>query len=397
MVKPGTFIKYSSKGLEEKKYWSPEPNEQSLKYVFNDAVDKRMLSDVPVGVFLSGGIDSSIVASVASKQRTQPIDTFSIGFDDKQYDESEIAQKVAKHIGSNHHLLQVNERDCFESVVKGLEALDHPSLDGLNTFIVAGETKRAGMTVALSGLGGDELFAGYPAIFQRSKGLVNSIFAIDPVRYISAWMLSKSDSIKSQKLRSMLELDDFDLVQLADAARFQLMPRTVKKLLSTEQDSVHSVLKGRNFSAITMNELAHYLPNVLLRDSDQMGMAHSLEIRVPFLDHRVVEAALAMTDIEKARRKPKQILIDTFGSDLPSEVWKRKKMGFELPWANWLRSDLLPLVGEAREHLKSTDWFTSEAVDEVFDAFYKGNEGNNWSRVWLLVVLSNWMRRYGVE
>lgn len=398
MLEPGHYLRIDAKGVEKHRYWSPEPSQASLEESLTDAVDLRMLADVPVGVFLSGGLDSSIISALAARTRTQAIDTFSIGFDRSEYDESEIAALVAKKIGSNHHRLQVNMADCLSSVEAGLKALDHPSVDGLNTFIVAGETKRAGMTVALSGLGGDELFAGYPAIFQRSKALASSSLGNqDWLRLIASSIMGLRSSVKSQKFKSILDLESMDAVSIADASRYQLLPDQVKKLLRLDCVRGHSVEKGNNYSSITLNELRHYLPDVLLRDSDQMGMAHALEIRVPFLDHRVVEASLGMNDRQKAARRPKEILIKTFGHLLPKEVWQRKKMGFELPWAVWMKSELQPLVDQSFNTLKQHACFDADELSEIYNSFYTANAPANWSRVWLLVVLSNWMTENGIE
>lgn len=386
------------------------PASERVRSILMDSVDLRMRSDVPFGAFLSGGIDSSAVVALMSEVGEQPVSTFNIAFHEDEFDESQYARLIAKKYGTDHHEIRLSADDFLAAVPDALAGTDHPSGDGPNTFVVSQATKNAGITVALSGLGGDELFAGYP-VFRRTLDLMEKQWAMSWPRGLRRLAGQAYRSIKpgvaSDKFATLLTGAALDPASTYPISRRVLLEPDVRDLtnISHTSDSVarwcrenldtSPALDLPVLSRIGLAEMHTYMQHVLLRDTDQMSMAHALEVRVPFLDHRLVETALAIQDSVKYPHTPKALLTAALGDLLPSEIVNRPKMGFTLPWEMWMRGPLKAICREGLDTLIEREALNEDAVNRLWDGFENGTV--TWSRIWTLVSLGQWIRRHDLH
>ena len=395
-VPAGTWIKIDSDGnLVQEKWWSnanfaiqkdkaQKRNVDQVKNLVTEAIEEHLISDVGVGAFLSGGIDSSIVALVAGKKLGKNLRTFTVGFTHLKYDERDIARKVADQIGSDHTELEIDKDVCLKWVKEAVNCLDLPSVDAVNTFIISKAVRDAGLKVALSGLGGDELFGGYPA-FQK----------VPSVRWLNKLpnVIKQSSTLfLPHNLRAKIEgLSDLSAVNLTVASRrFTSTTRLALMGLNDGIPQIPTVPQSFDkMGEISWAEIYGYMVPMLLRDSDQMSMAVGLEIRVPFLDHHLVEHILNLPQKHKKGKGVKSLLVKSFQKELLPEVYNRPKQGFALPMQEWLQEPLREFAEEgiyaAAHHLKS-----SEPV-ELMLRFRKGQL--HWTRIWHWSVLGHWMIR----
>jgi len=363
---------------------TPEKVRADVHELLEQSIREHLLSDVPVASFLSGGIDSSIVTILAARHHEGSLRTFSVGFPQAAFDERKVAQLVAERAGTSHTEIEVTPADCLEWVQEAVSAMDLPSADAINSFIVSKAVSREGIKVALSGLGGDELFGGYPSFTDIPKlaglGILPSTWAKQIVHLLPAQIREKIDGIES-----------FDPFSLALVRRRWWSKRILDKVLKDGVVVWPSPVNttGDYFSDISWAEILGYMEPMLLRDSDQMSMAVSLELRVPFLDHRLIEYVLNLPAKLKSGKPPKRLLIESFKEDLPKEVWNRPKQGFTLPMDHWMRGPLKAFaktgVSAARE-VANADW-----VDSVAMSFESGN--THWTRLWQIVVLGHYANR----
>lgn len=258
--------------------------------------------------------------------------------------------------------------------------------------------------MALSGLGGDELFAGY-AVFKRAQDLMKRKFIQQLpgiVRKAGAGTLTMlKPGISSEKIAAWLRSEKADVDSFYTISRQVLLDKQLRELLVDEtlpDNEVGKICAGfKSFdkkhllSKISVSEMTTYMQNVLLRDSDQMSMAHALEIRVPFLDYTLVEYVLGLPDEFKSTVSPKKLLVDALGDLLPPEVVNRPKMGFTFPWKNWMKNELKSFCEERMQSLSRRKWFHENAVLQLWNDFLKNDPRVSWSRIWMLVVLENWM------
>ncbi len=381
-----------------------------IKELFQDSVQSRLISDVPYGAFLSGGIDSSLVVAAASKATIGKINTFSVVFDEKEFNEGKYAQLVAKKYNTDHHEINLRASDFLKDLPDALSAMDHPSGDGPNSYVVSKAAKGCGVTVALSGLGGDELFAGYD-IFKRSYQLLDKkwMFSFPPgVRLFIGSVLKKlKPSISSEKIAEVITQKYLELPYYYHINRKYYADVIVKKLIMNNslpisrpfqfaKDHIDHGSIGFDMpflSKISYLEMNTYMQNVLLRDIDQMSMAHSLEVRVPFLDHRLVEFVLGVNDKMKFPSTNKKLLIDSLIGWLPDELVNRSKMGFVLPWDQWMRTELKGFNLEQLTYLKETNLLSQKEIDNLWVRYLKNDPRIPWSRIWSLVVLGHWMKQ----
>ena len=426
MLMPGHYLRWSAGALEDHRWWhlvanaereagalTPDSVEREVRERLSKAVEKRLVSDVPFGAFLSGGIDSSAVVGLMAQASTSPVHTFSVIFDEAAFSEEHFARIIAKKFKTEHTPIRLKPDDMLRLLPAALEAMDHPSVDGPNTFVVSKVTKEAGVTMALSGLGGDELFAGYE-VFARTLGLLkrNWITAVPtPLRAMAGAAYkgtrrtaAASKAAELMKARSFAIEDTYPFSRLtftnpelrSFAANTTLPPNAVQRIIS---DLLHHD-DGASLpllSQVSVAELSTYLQNVLLRDTDQMSMAHALEVRVPFLDHHLVEFVLAVNDQQKFPHTPKQLLVKSLGDLLPKEVVERPKMGFTLPWEHWLKNELRSFCEARLEVLGRRPEFSATGVEALWKRFLSGDKRVGWSRVWYLVVLADWIERNGIE
>ncbi|MEZ4722068.1 MAG: asparagine synthase (glutamine-hydrolyzing) [Flavobacteriales bacterium] len=423
MLESGTYLEISDSETKKVDYWKPwqklhfdrEPEviRRNIREKLTIAVERRLVADVPFGAFLSGGIDSSLIVAIMSEQLGQKVDTFNVSFDESEFSESKYARTIAEKLNTSHHEIRLKPADFLEALPEALSAIDHPSGDGPNTWIVSRETKNQGITMALSGLGGDELFAGYD-VFKRIPYIADRSWILSFPKGIrgllgSAIAVAKP-GIASLKTREILTSDYFDLENLYPIFRKALLDPQIAQLTGRSkltQNAVKAmVLELERYDEfaqlpvlgrIGVAEINSYMQNVLLRDTDQMSMAHALEVRVPFLDHELVQYAMHIADDVKFPHSPKKLLVESFNDLLPNEVVNRPKMGFVLPWEQWMKKELRPFSEAKLESLAASSYFDAPALNKLWQQFLKGDPNVTWSRIWPLVVLSDWMERHGVD
>lgn len=422
MLLPGHYMKVKTGSIDIQQWWTPGSRniERPVDYksacthvnrLFNDSVELRMISDVPFGAFLSGGIDSTAVAGAMSRISSGKISTFNVTFDESEFSESVYARAIARKFNTDHHEIVLTPDQFLEKLPDALSAMDHPSGDGPNTYVVSEATKAAGITMALSGLGGDELFCGYD-IFKRAYSLEQKSWLNNvprSVRKISGAILqSIRPGVSSSKVADVLSLEKIELAQFYPKSREVLNNDIIRDLLKNETgwhfpspDSVYGVnrLPDKDYllSRVSIAEVTTYMQNILLRDADQMSMAHALEVRVPFLDYNLVEYVFNLPDAFKYPSTPKKLFVDSMGDLLPPEIVNRPKMGFTLPWKNWMRNELREFCTNNLEVLANCNELNSSAVFDLYERFKKGDANVTWSRIWHLVVLGYWIQRNNIE
>jgi asparagine synthase (glutamine-hydrolysing) len=377
------------------------------------AVERRLVADVPFGAFLSGGIDSSAIVGLMAQASTSPVHTFSVVFNEPEFSEERYARIVSDRFRTEHTAIRLRPEDMLDTLPAALAAMDHPSADGPNTYVVSKVTRAAGISMALSGLGGDELFAGYP-VFNRTLDLWQRRWVTQfPLwsRSVAASLIARvRPSIASDKLGELLRAPSFSVDDTFPVSRVTFSDREILAMVSRRslpfnavKAIMHQLIRERKghelplLSQVSLGELSTYLQSVLLRDTDQMSMAHALEVRVPFLDHELVEFALGISDRHKMPHTPKKLLVDALGDLLPREVVDRPKMGFTLPWELWMRNELREWCAARILQADTRPWFRKGAVATLWSRFLAGDPRINWSRVWSLVVLEDWLERNGME
>jgi asparagine synthase (glutamine-hydrolysing) len=419
-------LKAENGAIEERAYWTPlqhaKPSGASsgeLRKAIGEAllraVERRLVADVPFGAFLSGGIDSSAIVALMARLIPGKVNTFSVGFAERRFDEAHHARRVAQTFATEHHDIRLGPERLLELLPAALDGMDHPSGDGPNTYVVSKATRDAGVTMALSGLGGDELFAGYD-IFTRSlrlqklgwlgsvpvflrKGVGNGLHALRPSTASAklAGVLAQPDleATAVYHLYRQVLLDP-QIEQLTGARDGGLPPNRVERLLAHYRAQT-AFEELPVLSQISIAEITTYMQHVLLRDTDQMSMAHALEVRVPFLDHELVELVLSVPDEIKYPHTPKQLLVESLGEPLPAEVVERPKMGFSLPFEPWMRDGLRGFCEKRLEALAERAWIRADTLNGYWNAFRAGEPTLSWSRLWMLVVLEHWLQQNRVE
>ena len=419
-LQAGCCMKLTVNAIDTFKYWSLTDNKINIegdgatirKNLFdkmNEAVAKRMMSDVPMGAFLSGGIDSSAVVALMSLNSREKINTFNLSFTEKEYDESGYAETIAKRFGTNHvkHLLK--PEDFLDKVVAGLDAMDSPSADGINTFVLSGAIRSAGLKVALTGIGGDELFAGYPG-FMRYYKLNNASMGYQlsyPLRKMASLILQYSPSNKNKRLAEMLAITDTGISNVYPIIRKIFSPDLIKQLINTNvqqiglekmlKDELKAIEKFDLFSQYSIAEYMGYTQHTLLKDADQMSMAVGLEIREPFFDHQLIEYALSIPDNIKFPHFPKQLMVEALQPLLPDEIVHRKKQGFVLPWEKWMRNELQSFCAAQINDLANRNFIKRDALLNYWNRFLQHDPAVRWMELWQFVVLSYWLNKNGIQ
>ena len=419
-VESGSYLKIDNKNIVEKSYWKPTSNKRNKidnpaairKQLFNKmnaAVQKRMICDVPMGAFLSGGIDSSAVVALMSLNSKDRINTFNLSFSEKEYDESAYADIIAKRFNTNHTKYLLKSEDFLDQVQLGLDAMDSPSADGINTFVLSSAIRSAGLKVALSGIGGDELFAGYPG-FKQFYGLnkLHSGYSfLYPVRKIAATALSFSPSNKQKRRAAMLGISSPTIDKVYPIIRQILSPSMIQKFVHTEipvtglQTSLKNELGAiQQFELLSQYSIAEYMgytQHTLLKDADQMSMAVGLEIREPFFDHELVEYVLSLPDYVKFPTYAKQLMVEALEPLLPNEIVYRKKQGFELPWKQWMQNELQSFCYSQINDLARMEFIKKDALIEYWKRFLKNDPDIRWMELWQFVVLGYWFKKNGIH
>lgn len=344
-----------------------------------DAVNRQMLADAEVGVFLSGGTDSAILAKLANTNTIKKLHTLSIYFEEEQYSEKKYQDLIAKEINSTHHAILLKEAEFHSNFNDVIKAMDMPSCDGINTWFISKFAASVGLKAALSGIGGDELYGGYPSFARMQKTLL--------IHNLPGNVIGMSAKVDLKKYNRLAYLRMEGIRGIYLFLRGHFTPVQIAAQLGTYEKDVWNILTTAPASPTLSNvgiknkaswmEFNIYMQDQLLRDADVMSMAHGLEIRVPFLDNEVIKTAFSITEnIKYGGSLPKQLLTETFKKLLPDAIFQRPKMGFSFPFNEWLKDS--PLVHELA-NTKNT------ATQKVVKDFMNGEL--HWSRVMSLLVL----------
>lgn len=374
------------------------------------AVREQCVADVPLGVFLSGGLDSATMAALA-RSPGQAVQTFAVGFEAAGgEDEAAAAASMAHALGTNHFQTILDDDWLLLQWSQWLKVADRPSIDGLNTYVISGAVVDRGITVSLSGLGGDEIFGGYPS-FRRLPLLRRMLAGVgwlpQRLRRTAAEAFTRRlPASRREKLVdqvsggcSLLELaiqsrrlsSDTTLARLGlDAGRLGLTPtflpaEAIDSFRTTETDA---------FGVVSQVESVLYMGNTLLRDADVNSMAHSLEIRVPFLSRRCVDVVAALPGRVKAPAgsESKHLLRAAMRSELPADVFSRPKRGFTLPFRQWMAGPLRAECEAAVDELSQCDIFAPGAIKQLWARYMGDGNAHQWARPLALVVLGNYLK-----
>ena len=344
-----------------------------VRRALEESLERHLVSDVPVGLFLSGGIDSTALLALLRAVRGKGADlrTFSIAFDDPDYDEGEIARRTAGHFGAQHSEWKMTASEGAAEVGPYLAAMDQPTIDGFNTWCVSKLAREHGVSVVLSGLGGDELFGGY-STFRRVPRLRRLHRTLGPLRCVAARMLGESAT--AGKWRRLAEFlgGSGGLPAAYRARRGIFTEQEARQLcgelndrdpgIETEPESVRTYLPRGEADAVSYLEITRYMRNQLLRDSDIFSMAHGLELRVPFVDGRLFEV-LRSIPADVRLRPEKRLLLDAV-PEIPEWVRNRPKQGFRFPFAEWASSSFGTALreGEREVSVALREWYRKWAI-----------------------------------
>ena len=317
-----------------------------LRPLLEESVRMQLVSDVPVGVFLSGGIDSSALVSILSRGGVTP-STFSIVFREAEFSEAEHSRAIAKTFRTDHHEINISQMDVLAAIPSALSAMDLPTMDGINTYMVSRQTRAAGVKVALSGLGGDEVFAGYSSFrtvprMERFARFWKNVPR--PVRnsFASAFGSLTKENDQNRKLGSLARdngrvLHPYFLTRMlfTPSQRDLLFPNADATTAESAGASQRASLKA-SWGLDVVNRVSYlesrcYMLNTLLRDADVMSMSQGLEVRVPLIDHQLAKTVLSLPGAWKVNGTPKKLLVEALGGTLPDEIVHRPKRGFTLP------------------------------------------------------------------
>lgn len=388
-----------------------------------ESVRIQMVSDVPLGAFLSGGVDSSILVGMMAKEAGKRVKTFSVGFESEgaAIDESEDAKKTAKYLGTDHTHVLVKGSDVREQIMHIACGLDQPSVDGVNSYFVSWAA-RQGMTVAISGTGGDELFAGYPwfwnmAAEQESQGHLwaKSLTSLARQPLFDDLLFTKQVD-KLYKARSLAGfLDRFALqyrIFGSVGAANVISPILRREAQAGRAEyfnltAIDEIANGSVIERVTGLCLRGYTSNQLLRDIDATSMSHSLEVRVPYLDTVLADMALSLPDNTKLgsissasgskdtyrATGAKRILIDIGRPYLPKDFDIQPKRGFGMPFDHWLKGSLKDIFLDALSEstVQKRGWLNSKTVTSIKEDFLDGHTG--WDQAWLLMMIELWARQ----
>lgn len=428
-VRPGHYVVIGKDGIKDKAFYqisiksenysdySYEEAQRKLVKLMDEAVQKRMIADVPLGSFLSGGIDSSVVVALAA-QHTDKVNTFSIGYKDNPYfDETAYAQLVASKYKTEHTVFSLGNEDFLEHVHQILEYLDEPFADSsaIPEYILCYYTRKH-VTVALSGDGGDEVFGGYNkhgAEWKvRQGGLLNKAVKVGQPLW-EALPHSRNSKL-TNKFRQLHRFAEGAKLTAAERywrwATFNsekeslalLQPSIrngLNKSLSKDiQEQFTAFITESDFNEILLADMNLVLVSDMLVKVDMMSMANSLEVRSPFLDHNVVDFAFGLPTVYKVNgRMKKRIVQDAFRSYLPDEIYNRPKKGFEIPLLNWFRNELWSLIDDDLlndNFVTEKQIFDLTAIQSLKAKLRSSNPGDSHATIWALIVFQHWWKHY---
>lgn len=406
-LEAGHWMKIDASGITSQAYWSlsdieerssrrsRDENVEEAGALLRESCNRCMVSDVPVAVLLSGGVDSSSNVVVLSEQGHCNLQTFSVLFEgpDIRFSEQKWSDFVAARFDTRHQRVVVSEERAREQVRDAVEAMDQPSCDGVNTYLVCRAIAEAGIKVAVTGQGADELFLGYSQRHQFKRLLHLAklrVPGVGPLVRRLGGMTALRDSRYEKLLQTVGSKSAVASAYLAQHSIFS--QAGMERLRGGRRPAQTRFIRNQGGSTplgmLSRLDLSHYLRNTLLRDADQMSMANSLEMRAPFVDYRLVETLSSLSADERIepRDRQKPLLVDAVGPALPAEVADRPKQGFGLPYDRWLRGGL-----EVADVCETDVGLDPSAIASVKEAFLRGRY---WTRYWTLQVLVAWARRH---
>jgi asparagine synthase (glutamine-hydrolysing) len=427
---PGRLLEFDGAGneLRHQDFWRipdrvPDPimDEDGLAAILDEGLKLHLASDVPLAVFLSGGVDSSVVANLAQRAAESPIHTFTLAFEEHELNEGPIARRIAAALGSEHHEVVLTEGRFVEDLEAALDSLDQPTFDGLNAYYVSRAIRAAGFTVALSGTGGDELFGGYtsyrdlPVLHRwcrraawvpRRLQIAAATLATWPLRCSGTSMPPQT---RWAKLPEMVRHGD-DLLALYQLAYALFLPGFQHELLApgfaealadglpvVMRQRIIAETRGRTpLSAISVMEQRLFLGERLLRDNDVASMASSLEQRVPLVDQVLFESVDRLPDEARYRPLGQKAMLRRIGlRGLDPALFERPKSGFVLPFDRWIRRGLKDAMDETLRDPQAIApvGLDPAAVERLWRSFLNGASGMYWSRVWSVYVFIRWCHR----
>ncbi len=428
---PGHYLILDEKKFEEKCYYDiPFKNESEIKFndyskaqeklesLMDGSVKRRLISDVPLGAFLSGGIDSSIIVALAARY-TNNLKTFSIGFRDEPFfDETKYAKLVADKYKTDHTVFSLTTDDLFEELFNALDYIDEPFADSsaLPVYILSKQTRKI-VTVALSGDGADELFGGYmkhvgeykirnAGVTEKAIGALGGLWKKLP--------RSRNNKVSNyirrlNKLSNGLKMNFKDRYwNFASIGSQEYVNQLLKETWLVENETMNKLKENWlcNFHSQTdMNEVLFadmnlVLPNDMLVKVDRMSMANSLEVRTPFLDYEVVDFAFSLSaDFKIKGTERKKIVQDAFRKLLPAELYNRPKQGFEVPLLKWLRTELKNLIDELTEKkfIEQQGIFNYAEIQKLKRQLHSNNIDDSVAKIWAIIVFQYWWKKYMID
>jgi len=430
LLSPGLLLEFDATGKEvrQEEFWrisecAPDvsTSENDLAAVLEEGLRLHLASDVPLAVFLSGGVDSSVMANLAQRASRSPIHTFTLAFEEQELNEGPVARRIAAAIGTEHHEVVLTEGRFVENLEAALDSLDQPTFDGLNAYYMSQAIRAAGFTVALSGTGGDELFGGYTSFrnlpvlqhWSRHAGWVPRDLQVAAAK-LATWPLRRSGGAvppqtRWAKLPEMVSHGD-DLLTLYQLAYALFLPGFQREILAPDfadalafgvplemRSRIIAETRGRTpLSAISVMELRLFLSERLLRDNDVASMAASLEQRVPLVDQILFESVDRLPDQARYRPLGRKALLRRIGlRGLDPALFERPKSGFVLPFDRWIRRGLKDAMDQTLRdpQLIAPVGLEPAAVERLWRAYLDGAPGMYWSRVWSLYVFIRWCHR----
>lgn len=420
---PGTFaeIALAGSGYEPsiREFWhfpAPQPRDDREKAVaevrehLEQSVQSHLLSDVPVAVFLSRGLDSTAIAALSASTSDQSVEAFTVTLEGHPaMDEGTAAARFAQHLGLRHHKVALTDAEARSQAQDFLNALDQPSVDGLNTYVVSKAVHDQGFKVALSGLGGDEIFGGYSTFRDIPRLLRWAPWAkaipSGPRRFASAVLFAGKSPVQRLKAVELAETP-FQCDHLYFRRRRLFSDREMTafglpaKDLGLNADYIPPECNQSQYlepdapeSTVGNLESRFYMANMLLRDADVCGMAHGLEIRVPMLDLDLVNLVSKLPSAWRVRdgRSNKPLLIDAMKERMASDLANQPKLGFSLPIADWMAGPFRERLAGLLDGVKSSNLLDSRAADQAWQQFTARPHAGTWPRAWLLAVLGSWI------
>jgi asparagine synthase (glutamine-hydrolysing) len=409
---PAHYAVFDAGGFAMSRYWSLDPrvattsSPEEMRAALKRSVAGHLISDVPVGVFLSGGVDSAAILALSARERAE-LTTLTVTFAEEEFDESQEARQLAERLRTRHCEVRITSRDFLSAMPAFLASLDQPTNDGINSYFVSRAAKQCGLTVALSGLGGDEVFWGYPH-YRRMTGRFSPVRLLTGMpRFVQRPAWSGAASVGRLRGReSWMRLRP--LAKRTDAARLYFgfrgffAPEQAGRLLGASSREIDEAVErhldglfpqaarprknaGTTVDDLSRIEFRRYLHDQLLRDTDVFSMAHSIEVRVPFLDHEVVEcAARVPASLKMGRAINKPLLVAAACEEFVAEAGARPKRGFSLPMDRWMKQHADNLGEMARQ----SALLDRKETARLWRAFERGRL--HWSRAWALTVMGAW-------